>query len=61
MTNAETAQQLFAKGLLAIEPEKIPGGSPARQAWLGLMLEIEEYLLKSKLGDEVFRATIEKG
>jgi hypothetical protein len=61
MTNVETAQELFARALLAIEPEKIPGGSPARAAWLGLMLEIEEYLLKNKLGDEVFRATIEEG
>jgi len=61
MTNAETAQKLFARALLAIEPPKIPGGSAARQAWLALMLEIEGYLLKNKLGDEVFRRIIEEG
>jgi len=39
-----SAEALFARALLVVEPEKIEGGSPPRRAWLGLVMDVECYL-----------------
>lgn len=38
--------ELLATALFLIEPVKEPEGSSARQGWIGLVLDIQQHLLK---------------
>lgn len=49
------AEEHFAQALLAIEPDKIEGGSPERQNWMGLVLDIYGYLLKHAMDGRRFK------
>jgi hypothetical protein len=55
------AEERFAQALLAIEPEKVEGGSQARRDWLGLVLHIQQYLHEHGFDMDTFmRALLEE-
>ena len=58
-------QKAIAKELAQVmvdyEPDKIPGGSPDRKAWLRLIIGIQFVLLDMGWDDEPFRNQLEEG
>ncbi len=60
MDQAAIAKEL-AQVMLNHEPDKIPGGSQPRQAWLRLILGIQFVLLDMGWDDEPFRNQLEEG
>jgi hypothetical protein len=51
---------LLAEALLKVEPEKIDtdgpmSGSSARRDWLKLVLDVEGFILRNKLNNELFK------
>lgn len=52
--------EAISEGLLALEPMKVEGGSPERQAWLGLVMDVQLYLLQRdrRLGERFMEAML---
>lgn len=56
-----TAEEQLARALIAVEPPKIEGGSPARAGWLRLCMEAQTYLHENHMDVERFRAALTDG
>lgn len=57
----EQPEHQLAQALIAVEPEKIEGGSPARAAWLRLCMEAQTYLMEAHMDVEAFRRALTDG
>jgi len=44
----------LADALLAIEPAKVAGGSKSRRDWLGIVLDVQAYLLEGEWAADKF-------
>lgn len=49
-----SAEQLFARALNIIEPEKKEEGSIERQKWLGLIMDIQQFLVEGDFDNDSF-------
>lgn len=58
---AKKPERRLARAILAIEPGKVDGGSPARARWIGLLTETQVYLQDFGWDADAFRKALTKG